>query len=67
MINKISIQNYKSIENIVIDSKSDHSDIFCLLGKNGSGKTNIFKAIDYFFRYIGKPYSEEQIIDSANP
>lgn len=65
MIKSIHIENFKSIESISLDFNS--IDIVCFIGKNGSGKSNIFKAIDYFFRYINKPYSEEDIIDKSNP
>ncbi len=66
MIKKISIDNFKSIKNakFVFGNKQD---IVCLIGKNGSGKSNIFKAIKYFFDNISRPYSEESIIDNSNP
>lgn len=67
MINRISICGFRSIEKIVFDFKKEKKDIICILGKNGSGKSNVFKAIDYYFRYINKPYSEEKIIDNSNP
>lgn len=67
MIKKISIQNFKSIENAKFVFANDSKQIICLIGKNGSGKSNIFKAISYFFKYINKPYSEEKIIDNSNP
>lgn len=65
MIKQIVIENYKSIESLNIESGKE--DIICLIGKNGSGKSNIFKAIKYFFDHINKPYSEDQIIDNSNP
>lgn len=66
MIKKIYIENFKSIKKVdfIFNKKQD---IVCLIGKNGSGKSNIFKAIKYFFDYINKPYSEEIIIDNSNP
>ena len=67
MINRISIQHFKSLDNICIDLTNNSNEIICLLGKNGSGKTNILKAIAYFFRSIGKPFSEEKIVDGNNP
>lgn len=67
MIKKVNIQNFRSIENIYFDFTNEPKDIICLLGKNGSGKSNIFRAIGYFFKYINKPYSEEKIIDNSNP
>ncbi len=67
MVKRIRIENFKSIEKVAFNFENINENIICLIGKNGSGKSNIFKAIDYFFRYINKPYSEEQIIDSSNP
>lgn len=65
MIKRIKIENFKSIESFSINS--DNEDIICLIGKNGSGKSNVFKAIKYFFDHINKPFSEEHVIDKSNP
>lgn len=67
MIKKITIENFKSIEKVQFDFNSPKQEIVCLVGKNGVGKSNIFKALQYFFNYLEKPYSDEQIIDSSNP
>lgn len=67
MIKKICIQNFKSIRKAEFDFSNDFNHIICFIGKNGSGKSNIFKAINYFFKYINKPYSEEAVIDNSNP
>lgn len=67
MINRISIQHFKSLDNICIDLTNNSNEIICLLGKNGSGKTNILKAIAYYFKYIGRLFSEENIVDGNNP
>lgn len=66
MIKQIVIKNFKSIKYANFNFK-DNRDIVCFIGKNGSGKSNIFKAIKYFFDNISKPYSEEKIIDNNNP
>ncbi len=66
MIKQITIENYKSIKKIKF-SIEQKQDVLCLIGKNGSGKSNIFKAIKYLFNNIGKSYSDEQIIDTNNP
>lgn len=50
-----------------MDFSNNPDDIICLLGKNGSGKSNVFKALCYYFKNIGKPYSEDKIIDNSNP
>ena len=67
MIKKIIIENFKSIEKVQFDFDKPTQDIICLIGKNGAGKSNIFKALKYFFEHIEKPYSDEEIIDNSNP
>ena len=62
MIKQITIENFKSIKYANFKFKDNH-DIVCLIGKNGSGKSNVFKAIKYFFDNISRPYSEAKIID----
>ena len=42
-IKKIIIKNFKSIKNITLDI----DDLTVMVGKNGSGKTNIIEAIDF--------------------
>ena len=44
MLNKISIENYKSIEKVEIDIK----DINILIGSNGAGKSNFIS----FFKLL---------------
>lgn len=66
MIKQITIENFKSIKYANFKFK-DNQDIVCLIGKNGSGKSNVFKAIKYFFDNISRPYSEAKIIDNSNP
>lgn len=66
MIKQIVIENFKSIKYANFNFQ-DNQDIVCLIGKNGSGKSNIFKAIKYYFDNINRPYSEEKIIDNNNP
>ena len=67
MITRIQIKNFRSIEKISFDFMNEEKNIICLLGKNGAGKSNIFKAICYFFRYMNKSYSDEDVIDKNNP
>ena len=67
MITKISIENFKSIEKMIFNFSEDNSNILCLLGKNGTGKSSVFKAIQFFFNNINKKFSDEIIIDSINP
>lgn len=67
MIKKIVIENFKSIEKVLFNFDKPTQEIICLIGKNGAGKSNIFKALRYFFEHIDKPYSDEEIIDNSNP
>lgn len=46
IITKISIQNYRSIENITLE---DIKDINVFIGKNGCGKSHILEALELFF------------------
>lgn len=66
MIKSIKIRNFKSIENMTFDFEIGNN-IICLLGKNGSGKSTIFKAINFFFDNINKKFSEEIAVDKINP
>ena len=66
MIKSIKIRNFKSIENMVFNFEAGNN-IICLLGKNGSGKTTIFKAISFFFDNLNRKFSEEIVVDKINP
>lgn len=67
MITKIEINNFKSIKNATFDFRENHESIVCLLGKNGSGKSNIIKAILYFWEHLCDDYSSINICDNINP
>ena len=67
MIKRISIENFKSIEKIVFNVNEENDNLICIIGKNGSGKSNIFKAISYFFDHINSKHSIEHVIDNNNP
>ncbi|SHM39506.1 retron Eco8 family effector endonuclease [Ruminococcus flavefaciens] len=67
MIEKIIIKNFKSIKDVTFDFRDNHENILCLLGKNGSGKTNITKAILYFWEHLCDDFSSNSICDSVNP
>jgi len=49
-IKKIIIKNFKSIKNITLNI----NDLIVMVGKNGSGKTNIIEAIN-FNKVLFKP------------
>lgn len=66
MITGFSINNFKSIENVDISIDSD-TNIMCFLGKNGAGKSNIFKAFRFFFDNLNKDFCDDIGIDRINP
>ena len=66
MITEVSINNFKSIENVDISIDSD-TNIMCFLGKNGAGKSNIFKALRFFFDNLNKDFCDDIGIDRINP
>ncbi len=51
MLKRLYIHNFKSLQNFELDVHELHSALF--LGKNGSGKTTIFEAIE-IFQKIGR-------------
>ena len=65
MITSIKINNFKSIERMIFNVK--YSNILCLLGKNGAGKSTVFKAIRFFFDNIENKYSSDIGVDTINP
>ncbi len=65
MIKQIEITNFKSIERMKLNL--DDERIMCILGKNGTGKSTLFYAIQYFFSKLNKSYSDDKVIDSVNP
>lgn len=67
MIKKIQINNFRSIKELLFDFGDNKENIICLLGKNGSGKSNISKAILYFWEHLCDDYSDLSVCDSINP
>ena len=49
-IKQINIRNFKSLQNVSIDFDRNRYDIQCIIGKNGTGKSSILDAIDYFYK-----------------
>lgn len=66
MIRRIYIENFKSLQKVSFDFE-EHTNIVCLVGKNGAGKSNIFRALTYLYDHIDKSFSEDNIIDNSNP
>lgn len=66
-ISKINIKNYKSLKDIRLNLDNNKYDIYCLLGANGSGKSNIIDAISYFYENLSKDnFFNESKIDKIN-
>lgn len=61
-ISRIIIKNYKSIKKCDISL----SELNVLIGENGSGKSNILEAIDYFYRNLTRTEMREDIFDVNN-
>ncbi|SFR59854.1 Predicted ATP-dependent endonuclease of the OLD family, contains P-loop ATPase and TOPRIM domains [Pseudobutyrivibrio sp. NOR37] len=64
-IEKVSINNFKSLKKVSISFADD--GVTCLLGKNGSGKSSVMKAISYFYSIANNPNTIEKVIDNKNP
>lgn len=62
-IKTIEIKNFKSIKYI----KLNISEINAFVGKNGTGKTTIFKAIEYFYKNLIDINPSDKHFDLENP
>lgn len=65
-ISKVQIRNYKSIKNVSFCFDQGIDAIHCLIGKNGSGKSNFIDAICYFHDMLGGKDISQNIMDSNN-
>ncbi|MBA7712212.1 hypothetical protein ES703_121183 [subsurface metagenome] len=54
-IQKIEISNYRSLHNVTIYPK----DILALVGRNNSGKSNVIKALELFFKASTRLVNDE--------
>ncbi|HDR7782639.1 TPA: retron Eco8 family effector endonuclease [Bacillus wiedmannii] len=59
----IEIKNCKSIKQMQVDLKA----LNCIIGRNGAGKTNLIKAIDYFFQSLSFNSLKFDLKDKRNP
>ncbi|CAH0318086.1 retron Eco8 family effector endonuclease [Priestia megaterium] len=59
----IEIKNCKSIKQMKIDLKA----LNCIIGRNGAGKTNLIKAISYFFQSLSTDSTIFDLRDKRNP
>lgn len=61
-VTHIRIDNYKSIKRCDIDL----NNITALIGANGTGKTNILEAINYFYSNLTENNISEMVFDANN-
>ncbi len=61
-LTRVRIENYKSIKYCNIDIK----ELNLLIGANGTGKTNILDAINYFYNNLTQGQPNDDVFDSNN-
>jgi len=64
MLKKLYVHNFKCLQNFELDLNNLHSAF--LLGKNGSGKTTIFEAIEIFQKIGQGITSLEDLLDESS-
>lgn len=62
-ISRVILKNCKSIRSLEIN----FNQINCLLGENGTGKTNVLKAIKYFNDNLTGKNIDSSLYDKVNP
>jgi predicted ATP-dependent endonuclease of OLD family len=62
-IKKLKIKNSKSI----VDETILFDPLCCLIGENGSGKSNIIKGLEYFQSSLTNNYPDIDLFDKNNP
>lgn len=67
-IYSIRIVNYKSLKNISFSMEKNLYHLYCILGKNGAGKSTFIDAISYFYENLSKISNYNKfVIDKMNP
>jgi len=61
-ISKVTINNFRSIEKAVFD----FNDFNVFVGQNNAGKTNLFEAIEWFFKGVTKGKSLKDLHPNRN-
>jgi len=62
-IKSVKFKNCKSLKDISLNI----NDLNLLIGENGTGKTNIIKALDYFYSNLTEDNFNEELYDKNNP
>ena len=65
-VTRINIRNYKSIKWLSINLERKRYDLQCFIGINGSGKSNLLDAIEYFYDMLIDENDKQRIIDTNN-
>lgn len=60
-LTRLCIKNFKSIKSCDIS----FSELNVLIGENGTGKTNILDAINYFYRNLTESNTSDRIFDET--
>ena len=61
-ITKVTINNFRSIESAVFD----FNDFNVFVGQNNAGKTNLFEAVEWFFKGLPKGKSLIDLYPNRN-
>lgn len=61
----INIKNYKCLKDISLRF-DDNYDLYCLLGKNGTGKSNVLDALNYFYENMISFKIKNDVFDNEN-
>ncbi|MCU0470503.1 MAG: AAA family ATPase [Arcicella sp.] len=62
MLQKVSIQNFKSLKDVTLDLQK----VNLLIGPNNSGKSNFLKALELFGKYICYQHEANRFIKNIN-
>lgn len=62
-IKRLEIKGYRSIDNMRLETEQ----ITALIGANGSGKSNILSALNFFYTSLITEQREDNIFDANNP
>ena len=62
MLQKVSIQNFKSLKNVTLELQK----VNLLIGPNNSGKSNFLKALELWGKYISFPSEQNRFVKTTN-
>lgn len=62
MLQKVSIQNFKSLKDVTLELQK----VNLLIGPNNSGKSNFLKALEMWGKYISFPSEQNRFVKTTN-